>query len=104
MREPPFKCLFCGTTQGSFESIEHPIPESMGNDDTFLPKGFVCDSCNQYFGSKVEQSIMASPPFNLERVAASIKTKKHRYAKYADSSLVLQSEGFRITCYLLQTR
>ncbi len=66
----------------------------MGNDDTFLPKGFVCDSCNQYFGSKVEQPIMASPPFNLERVAASIKTKKHRYAKYADSSLVLQSEGF----------
>ena len=94
MREPSFKCLFCGTTQGPFESIEHPIPESMGNDDTFLPKGFVCDSCNQYFGSKVEQPIMASPPFNVERVRASIKTKKHGYSKYSDSSLLLLSEGF----------
>jgi hypothetical protein len=94
MREAPFVCLFCGTTQGPFMHIEHPIPESMGNYDTILPKGFVCDGCNQYFGSKIEQQIMANPPFNLERVAASIKTRKHRYAKYADSSLVLRSVGF----------
>jgi hypothetical protein len=94
MRQPPFKCLFCGTTKGPFESVEHPIPESMGNDEAFLPKGFVCDSCNQYFGSKVEQPIMASPPFNIERVRSSVRTKKHGYAKYQDTSLTLLSNGF----------
>jgi hypothetical protein len=94
MREAPFVCLFCGTIQGPFTHVEHPIPESMGNDETILPKGFVCDDCNQYFGSKIEQQIMANPPFNLERVIASIKTKKHRYARYANSSLILQSAGF----------
>jgi hypothetical protein len=66
----------------------------MGNDETILPKGFVCALCNQYFGSKIEQPIMASPPFNMERVAASIKTKNHGYARYQDQSLLLQSAGF----------
>jgi len=94
VRQPPFKCLFCGTTQGIFGNVEHPIPESMGNDETILPRGFVCDLCNQYFGSKIEQPIMAHPPFNMERVAASIKTKNHGYTTYRDQSLLLQSAGF----------
>jgi len=94
MRPPPFKCLFCGSEHGSFNSVEHPIPESMGNDETVVPKGFVCDACNQYFGSKLEKQIMASPPFNVERVRASIRTKKHGFSKYADDDLILLSHGF----------
>lgn len=94
MRPPPFRCLFCSSERGPFESVEHPIPESMGNDDTVVPKGFVCDACNQYFGSKIERQIMASPPFNVERVKASIKTKKHGYSKYVDDDLLLLSHGF----------
>jgi hypothetical protein len=66
----------------------------MGNDDTVVPKGFVCDACNQYFGSKIEKQIMASPPFNVERVRASIKTKKHGYSKYVENDLLLLSNGF----------
>lgn len=29
--------------------IEHIIPESLGNNAYTLPKGIVCDTCNQYF-------------------------------------------------------
>jgi len=94
MREAPFVCLFCGTKQGLFRHVEHPIPESMGNDDTILPKGFVCDGCNQYFGSKLEQQIMASPPFNVERVAAAVKTKNRKYAKYESRGASFFSTGF----------
>jgi len=90
---PPNKCLFC-TRGDTFQRMEHPIPESLGNDDTVLPPGFVCDSCNQYFGSKLEREVLAVPPFNVERVAAAIRTKKGRYAKMDSPDVSLYSTGF----------
>jgi hypothetical protein len=43
-------CLFCGPTAKSFNTPEHPIPESLGNTRFVLHK-VVCDSCNQYFST-----------------------------------------------------
>src|SRR5262249_562875 len=40
------KCIYCLNTAGSFRSEEHIYPESLGNDEAILPKGFVCDTCN----------------------------------------------------------
>ena len=78
MINSPFKCLFCLGENVSFTRVEHPIPESLGNDDWVLPKGFVCDGCNQYFGSKIENRVSSSPPFTLERMASNVRTKKGR--------------------------
>jgi hypothetical protein len=94
MREPPFDCLFCRRTRGPFSRVEHVVPESLGNDDTFLPAGFVCDPCNQYFGSKVESRVLASPPFNVERVAQAIRTKKGRLPWYDGPEYALVSTGY----------
>lgn len=80
--EPPYKCLFCLRTDVSFSRVEHPVPESLGNDDWVLPTGFVCDECNQYFGSKVENKVISEPPFILERLGYFVKTKKGRLPKY----------------------
>jgi len=66
----------------------------MGNDDTILPLGFVCDPCNQYFGSKLEQQILQRAPFGVERVAQAIKSKKGRYPRVGNSALELQSTGY----------
>ena len=93
MRNPPFKCLFCTNTAGPFERIEHTVPESLGNDDTFLPPGFVCDPCNQYFGAKVEQPILASALFSIERVAASVRTKRGRYPSFTGSDVKFYPSG-----------
>nr|WP_290223869.1 HNH endonuclease [Trichocoleus desertorum] len=94
----PYKCLFCFRADASFEKIEHPIPESLGNDDWILPKGFVCDECNQYFGSKVENRVISEPPFILERLGYVIKSKKGRLPKYeARKGLHLISSGFTDT-------
>jgi hypothetical protein len=90
---PPFDCLFCRSTAGPFNRIEHPIPESLGNDDLTLAKGFVCDPCNQYFGSKIEQRVLAAPPFNIERTAQAIPTKKGKLASYHEKDLSLYSTG-----------
>jgi len=98
---PPFDCLFCRTTTGSFNRIEHPIPESLGNDDLLLQKGFVCDGCNQYFGSKIEQRVLSSPPFNIERMAQAIPTKKGRFAFYEEKDLVLLSTGSANALYVV---
>ncbi|WP_159887021.1 HNH endonuclease [Paenibacillus puerhi] len=78
MEIPRGRCLFCLRRDVSFLKIEHVIPESLGNDDLVLPLGYVCDSCNQYFGSKIEGEALNNPPFNIERVAANIKTKKKK--------------------------
>jgi len=86
MKSIESKCIFCLNTKGPFSRVEHPIPESLGNDDLFLNPGFVCDPCNQYFGSKVEQKVLNAAPFGVERVAAVVKTKRGKLPKFQRSS------------------
>ena len=92
MNAQPNICLFCRSA-GPFTRVEHPIPESLGNDDAVLSPGFVCDTCNQYFGTKVEQVVLNSPPFSVERVGAAIRTKKGKYAKFISPEVSLRSTG-----------
>src|SRR5260370_33896829 len=95
MRVPPFRCLFCGVRERSrFTRVEHPIPESLGNDDLVLPVGFVCDSCNQYFGSKIESRVLSAPPFDIERTSQAIRTKKGRLPKCQSNGFALVSTGY----------
>ncbi len=51
-------CIFCKNPSSSSKSVEHVIPESLGNKKHVLPKGIVCDSCNNYFARKVEKPFM----------------------------------------------
>lgn len=39
-------CLFCRSSSNSFFSQEHIIPKALGNDELILPRGIVCDKCN----------------------------------------------------------
>jgi hypothetical protein len=96
MEEPPFKCLFCLRSNVSFVSVEHPIPESLGNDDWTIPPGFVCDDCNNYFGAKIEKEVISEPPFILERLGYVVKSKKGKVPTYkARQGLNLVSSGFK---------
>ena len=52
------RCLFCKQDSSNSKSVEHIIPESLGNTTSILPKGIVCDKCNNYFARKVEQPFM----------------------------------------------
>lgn len=54
------------------------IPESLVNRKTVLPKGAVCDSCNNYFASKVEKPVLNSGEFTQLRFNQLIKNKKGR--------------------------
>ena len=51
-------CLFCKENSTNSISVEHIIPESLGNKEHILPKGIVCDKCNQYFAIKLEKPLL----------------------------------------------
>ena len=54
-------CIWCeGSVSDS--DVSHVLPECFGNlDAQVLPKGTVCRSCNNYFGSKIEPALIEDP-------------------------------------------
>ncbi|RHJ93598.1 MULTISPECIES: HNH endonuclease [Bacteroidales] len=53
-------CIFCTQNSENSKSVEHIIPESLGNKLTVLSKGIVCDECNNYFARKIEGEMLSS--------------------------------------------
>lgn len=71
-------CLFCKQDSSGSRSVEHIIPESLGNKDHVLRPGIVCDSCNNYFAIKVEKPLLEQPYFQSVRARNEIHNKKGR--------------------------
>jgi hypothetical protein len=69
-------CIFCYKNSDDSKSVEHVIPESLGNYIYILDKGIVCDQCNQYFSRTFEQQVLNLPFFKEARHATNIKSKK----------------------------
>ncbi|MDR1748773.1 MAG: HNH endonuclease [Spirochaetaceae bacterium] len=57
------KRIFC-KNEGSFKTIEHIIPESLGNDDQ-IRKNLVCDVCQNYFCKEIENFVLTKTPFAI---------------------------------------
>ena len=75
------ECIFCHKDSSTSKSIEHIIPESLGNKDYFLPCGYVCDECNHYFAIKVEKELLSRPYFVSMRSRNEILTKKGKLVR-----------------------
>ena len=75
------QCVFCHKESTSSKSVEHIIPESLGNKHHFLPKGYVCDECNNYFAVKIERELLEQPYFKSMRFRNEILTKKGKPVK-----------------------
>ncbi len=65
-------CLFCGVEEPN--SLEHVIPESLGNDDLVL-RNEVCWVCNNHF-AKIESYVLQKTEFAFWRAFLGIRTKK----------------------------
>lgn len=72
------RCLFCKYPSDTTHGIEHIIPQSLGNIDHTLPKGWVCDKCNQYFSTKVEKLLLDTEYFRHARFRNEVPSKKGR--------------------------
>ena len=68
--------IFCKVNSSNSKSIEHIIPESLGNKTHTLYKGIVCDKCNNYFSHKIEKPVSEIPYFKLLRGRKMIENKK----------------------------
>ena len=72
------RCIFCKTNLDSSTSVEHIVPRSLGHNEHVLEPGVVCDSCNNYFASKVEGRVLASNFFRDLRFRNNVPSKKGR--------------------------
>lgn len=73
------KCIFCDASNEA-KSIEHIVPESLGNKDYVIEKGAVCDKCNSRF-SKFESKVLTNSILAMERARHGNKTKKGKPGK-----------------------
>lgn len=72
------RCIFCKADSTNSISVEHVIPESLGNTTQVLPLGIVCDGCNNYFAREVEKPFLTSPSLTLLRFHQELVSKKGR--------------------------
>ncbi len=80
------RCIFCKADSKGTCSIEHVIPESLGNIVHTVPKGLVCDSCNHYFGIKIEQPLLDSTVFRDLRRRMTIPNKRGKLPPPAEAN------------------
>lgn len=72
------KCIFCEMPSHTSKSVEHILPESLGNYSHILPRGIVCGSCNNYFSRKIEKKLLESGYFLSLRFSQGLLSKKGR--------------------------
>lgn len=72
------RCLFCKQGSNDSKSVEHIIPESFGNTTLVLPKGVVCDKCNNYFAKSVEKPFLETSWAKTLRFHQALPSKKGR--------------------------
>jgi hypothetical protein len=72
------KCIFCKQDSTNSQSVEHIIPESLGNEELILDKGVVCDKCNNYFSREIEGPVLNLDGFRQLRFYELIESKRGR--------------------------
>ncbi len=68
-------CLYCKQDNTSFTSEEHVIPEGLGNHELVLPKGVVCDRCNNGKLSALDQTLMNFAPISAMKTLHGVPSK-----------------------------
>lgn len=68
------ECIFCRSC-GDFKTVEHIIPESLGNTDDVL-EGAVCDKCQNYLSREVERPALEKAPIAFWRTVLGTTTKR----------------------------
>ncbi|MGH9171200.1 MAG: hypothetical protein ACRD0Z_10075 [Acidimicrobiales bacterium] len=69
-------CLFCRMGDGGFSSVEHVFAESLGNRQLILPRGVVCDRCNNGPLSQLDQVLVDFMPIAFQRTIRGVPNKE----------------------------
>ncbi|HEY0070847.1 MAG TPA: hypothetical protein VGE04_12850 [Chloroflexia bacterium] len=84
------QCIYCLSSEGSFKSEEHMVPEGMGNYDDVLPRGYVCDSCNNGPLSILDNALCECPLFVFQRVKYVPYTKQGKLPEFRFQNATLR--------------
>lgn len=68
------ECIFCRSC-GEFRTIEHIVPESLGNTEDVLEEA-VCDTCQNYLAREVEKVALEKTPIAFWRTFLGTTTKR----------------------------
>lgn len=92
------KCLYCGRKDGKFSSVEHVVPESMGNKELILPKGIVCDRCNNGILAQLDKYILNYGPIKFMLVYFRVPNKAGKYteAKFGNMKMYVTKTGMHV--------
>lgn len=88
-------CLFCRSEKNSFLSVEHIFPESLGNKEKILPKGIVCDKCNNGVLSFLDSELVNFDIILFLRTFHGIETKKGGSPRASFSTMSLDNPSKR---------
>jgi hypothetical protein len=78
----PNRCIWCleEPPSATFKSESHVLPECVGNEQQqVLPPGVVCDSCNQFFGRRVEPALIDDPIFGTRVGILQLRDKNKEF-------------------------
>jgi len=92
------RCIFCKQISNESVSVEHILPESLGNVEAILPPGVVCDKCNNYFSREIEGALLSSGFFRLLRYDKKLPSKKGKIPVFGDT------ENFDLPDYRVMSR
>ncbi len=84
------QCIYCLSTGNSFSSEEHIFPESLGNEEMLLLKGFVCDECNNGVLSGLDEYLINFEPIALLRVYFVPYDKKGKLPKANFQNMIME--------------
>jgi hypothetical protein len=84
------KCIYCLSETGTFNSEEHILPETLAGDNIYLPKGFVCDACNNGISSQLDEALINFEPIAFFRVQFTPHTKAGKFPKANFQNMVIE--------------
>jgi hypothetical protein len=84
------KCIYCLRSDHSFQSEEHIFPEGLGNDEAILPKGYVCDRCNNGILSELDSYLINFEPIALLLVQFVSYTKSGKLPKANFQNMIVE--------------
>jgi hypothetical protein len=73
-------CVYCRKDSGRNPGLAHIFPEALHCNDEVLPRGAVCDVCNEYLGRRLDENLIRYPSiaFAIQFLATPGKKGKPR--------------------------
>lgn len=82
-----------GSNESNSKSEEHIIPFSLGNEEIVIPKGIICDRCNNYFAREIEKPFLNNKTIKQMRFYHRIPSRND---KIPETMININGESARI--------